>query len=1084
MRTGELSMAVFAADVHEVALGRGRAVYNDPREFFSLTYPTFALRELARDVCLRLAGKSEKAIRQLELTYGGGKTHTLITLFHLVHDPAALPDLPAVREFTHHVGFTPPRARVAVLPFDKLDVEKGMEVRAPDGAVRWLKHPWSVLAWQLAGAEGLRILHADENDEERDTPPAEPLLVTVLARPQREDLATLVLLDEVLMFLRVKVEMDPAWRGKMGTFFQYLTQAVTKVDRAAIVASILATDPLKSDTLGKELAQETATIFRREREESVQPVGKDDVAEVLRRRFFTPESIANREEFRSRVVAALKGVAELDEQTRKDLKGAEERFVRSYPFHPDLTETLYTKWTQLEGFQRTRGVLRTFALALRDAERWDDSPLVATNIFLGEPGKPGLSEGARELAGVAAAEEYEGKKQEWSAILEGELAKAREIQGEAPALKHREVEQAVFATFLHSQPPTQKALTRDLLVLVGPTKPDKIVLEKALLEWTEKSWFLDEEAVADADVAQRQLPKVWKLGSRPNLRQMHHDACATRVPPDLVEELLLKQIRSTKKLTEGVQAAGAKLHTLPLSPKDLDDDGEFRFAVLGPNAASTVGQPSTEAKRHILEHTGPEKPRVNKNSVVLAVPSRDGLDVARERIREYLGWEEVQSQLKGQGLDAIRRETLATNIENSKKKIPEAITQAYSVLVTISVKAEVQAYKVTPGDEPLFVRIKKTPEARIEETAVNAEALLPDGPYDLWHEGDTARRVKDLVGAFAEMPRLPKMLRRSAILDTLLAGCTSGLFVLRLIRPDRSTKTFWREAPSDTEQKDPTLELVLPEAATLDEIRPDLLVPGLLPELWSGETLRVCDIAAYFGGGKAVKVPREGYEDVFIIPAAGRDAVTRAVGEAVKAGRLWLTVGAASLLGEPVPEDLLSDDAVLQAPPLPIGASDVLPASLPDAWLEEPTTALAILQVLSTTAGKTLPWSIVKAAIDGAIRSRLLETTPESNPWPCDVGGAARVKVRQPVRRPTNPPTWPPPPPPPMPPPVGIRIAEAELKLSEVQNLADHVDEIKTAAGPGFKLAVRIEVGGPPNDEVVAKVNALLAKVSSKLQLR
>ena len=90
------------------------------------------------------------------------------------------------------------------------------------------------------------------------------------------------------------------------------------------------------------------------------------------------------------------------------------------------------------------------------------------------------------------------------------------------------------------------------------------------------------------------------------------------------------------------------------------------------------------------------------------------------------------------------------------------------------------------------------------------------------------------------------------------------------------------------------------EAAIFDALR-----------LARGMTYKYAAVGCDLGGGKAVKVPREGYEDVFIIPSAGRDAVTRAVGEAVNAGRLWLMVGAASLLGEPVPEDLLSDDAVL-----------------------------------------------------------------------------------------------------------------------------------------------------------------------------
>lgn len=65
-----------------------------------------------------------------------------------------------------------PQTRVAVLAFDKLDVEKGMEIRDPAGATRWLKHPWSVLAFQIAGTDGLRLLHAEGKDQERDSAPA------------------------------------------------------------------------------------------------------------------------------------------------------------------------------------------------------------------------------------------------------------------------------------------------------------------------------------------------------------------------------------------------------------------------------------------------------------------------------------------------------------------------------------------------------------------------------------------------------------------------------------------------------------------------------------------------------------------------------------------------------------------------------------------------------------------------------------------------------------------------------------------------------------------------------------------------
>ena len=106
VRSGELSLAVFAADLYDVVMQKGqRPVYEQPAEFFALTYPTYNLRELVKDVVLRLAGQSDKAYRKLSVNYGGGKTHTLIALRHLVHDPDTLPDVPAVQEFEAHIGF-------------------------------------------------------------------------------------------------------------------------------------------------------------------------------------------------------------------------------------------------------------------------------------------------------------------------------------------------------------------------------------------------------------------------------------------------------------------------------------------------------------------------------------------------------------------------------------------------------------------------------------------------------------------------------------------------------------------------------------------------------------------------------------------------------------------------------------------------------------------------------------------------------------------------------------------------------------------------------------------------------------------
>ena len=1086
LKTGGLSLAMFAADLYDVVRQKGQQrVYEDPAEFFALTYPTYNLRELVKDVALRLDGRSDKAYRKLSVNYGGGKTHTLIALRHLVHDPDALPDLPAVREFEAHIGSKPRRARVAALCFDKIDVEIGVETPGPDGTARMLKHPWSVLAYQLAGADGLRLIHAEGRDEERETPPAEPLVAALLSKPQEEGLSTLVLLDEVLMYMRAQADADPAARGRLLAFFQYLTQAVVKVNRCAMVASLLASDPRRHDDLGAELLRDVSEVFGRQMEEEASPVSKEDVAEVLRRRFFEPDSIRDAGAFRPHITSAVGSIAKLDQQTSKERPAVEERYLGSYPFHPDLTEVFYTRWTQLEGFQRTRGILRTFAIALRDAEKWDTNPLIGPNVFLNTPGASGLAEAASELASFASVDTGAGGHQEWRPILEGELAKAREIQSEATGLKHREIEQSVISVFLSSQPIGHKALTRELLLLLGAANPDKIELEKALHRWTDVSWFLDEAEVATAGRnpdGSRNLPKTWRLGNRPNLRQMHDDACSNRVPPALVKSQLVSAIGKVRSLTAGASAAGARVHTLPDSPRDIQDDGEFHYAVLGPSAASESGKPSTEAKRFIDETTAPDRPRANRNAVVLAVPSRDGLEAARTRIREHIGWLEVREQLKDQPIDLVREQMLSNETGLASRHIPEAVKQAYSIVVTVNESNDIHAFKIAVTDEPLFTIIKADKRARIQETAISSEAMMPGGPYDLWGEGENARRVKDLVGAFAQFPKLPKMLRRREILNTVAQGVLSGILVAQIVRPDRTSKTFWRIEIEQHVLEDPGLEVLLPEAATLSDIAHILLGYHALPGLWPAEEITVKDVHVYFSGEHTVTVPREGYDDTFFIPGCNPSHVDEAITDAVAQGLLWMINGPASILGEPVPPGVLSPSAKLRPPPDPIAVDELMTSSIPGAWSEKKANALAIASALSTMRGVTLPWSSVQTAIDSALRTRWLELSGDSAAWPSDLAGAQYVvlqapttdKIRDPkgnrdAQR-----------------PMGMLVAEASLEANGIQDLADQIPDIAQAAvGSALNFNVRIELGGDttPDPAVVDKINALLSEVSDDLKL-
>jgi hypothetical protein len=211
-------------------------------------------------------------------------------------------------------------------------------------------------------------------------------------------------------------------------------------------------------------------------------------------------------------------------------------------------------------------------------------------------------------------------------------------------------------------------------------------------------------------------------------------------------------------------ALGADTRKLPAKPADIEDDGLFHYAVLDPAAASDSGKPSAFARRFLDETTGADKPRtLTRNVVVLAVPARDGLEAARDKVRDLLGWEEVQRILKEHDdINTVTTMPLSTNLKNARNEVASAVVLAYCIAVTTNDANAAAAYRINVDNEPLFTKLIGDKRLRIETTAINAEALLRGGPYDLWGAGDPARFVKDLVGAFAATASLPKMLNRDS----------------------------------------------------------------------------------------------------------------------------------------------------------------------------------------------------------------------------------------------------------------------------------------------------------------------------------
>ncbi len=718
VRQGSLTLAEFAADLYAVRTGDAPNVYRLPDLFFSRTYPTYNLKTLVRDVFQRLSGRGGKPVIDLQVTYGGGKTHTLIALLHLAERGVELQAHPTVREFMGFSGVdSPPQARVALLPFDKFDAKAGLSVFGPDGTQRQVNTPWGALAYQLAGEAGLAKVAAHEADY---ITPAEPLLVELLKAPQTEELSTLVLIDETLLYARSAVNDDPRRLGILQDFFQMLTQAVGKVNRAAIVASLITSDVVANDSTGVQVLNAIGGVFRRIGE-TIEPVSQEDISELLRRRLF--ESVPPKETRRPIVDSFIGAMQQLPLRDSQQDQRAYDRLLDAYPFHPDLLDVFYQKWTQLEKLQQTRGVLRMFATALKASDGKDPSPFVGPSVLLGFDAE--LSEAVREL--IEACEEGH----QWIPILTGELQKARDIQKNLPQLKYREIEGAVLSTFLHSQPLGQKANLGDLYTLLVHPDIDQISVEDGLSKWREVSWFLKEDE------------NSWSLGTTPNLTLMHVRAME-RLTEDQINDNLMKRIRDASL---GRDTGDVVVHALPDSPADISDNPDLHFVILAPEYSAMPGEALTPNLKAFFDRT-------YRNNIIILAPNNARLAGLRSRIRKILGWQGIQSSDEMNLLSESQKALLEQRKRDDGIGMSDSVTSTYSLLIAADEGGEIRARSLPPGPGSPFERVKAflVEEESLLTTSLDPDLLTPGGFYELWGEGKPQNWSKDCMVCLPACP--------------------------------------------------------------------------------------------------------------------------------------------------------------------------------------------------------------------------------------------------------------------------------------------------------------------------------------------
>lgn len=353
IRKGDFNEAVFAADLGDVHAGRAPVDYNDPYTFFKKTYLTDGLQTLLHRVHRKLTEGAGASVVQIQTPFGGGKTHSLVTLYHYLKNGDRVREL-----LPKELGRVSPN--ICVVNGEHWNVVTGM---SSNGVTRYTL--WGELAYQIGGAEGYEAFR--RNDEQRITPGKADLLAFLQAHQP-----FILLFDEVLEYinkaldLKNREQVDVSLGTQTFSFFQELTDAVAALPKGMLVVTLPSSHLEDFGEQQEESLARLSKIFGRV--ETIEtPVKGEEIYAVIRRRLFEVESLKEppmREVVHSYFTFYQRNEEHFPVKTRE--MEFKQRMELAYPFHPDLIDILYEKWGTFSSFQRTRGVLRLLAGVIED----------------------------------------------------------------------------------------------------------------------------------------------------------------------------------------------------------------------------------------------------------------------------------------------------------------------------------------------------------------------------------------------------------------------------------------------------------------------------------------------------------------------------------------------------------------------------------------------------------------------------------------------------------------------------------------------------------------------------------------------
>lgn len=655
VRSGALSQSQFAADLAPVARGDPNVApeYRDPVEFFDRTYVTAGIRAFLKTALQRLAGMGGDPVVQLKTGFGGGKTHTMLALYHLARSGPELAGHPALRDLFAELGGPPPQANVAVLvgtaidpttPFsDDPDLRQlGLELRTL----------WGRMAWDLGRFEGYRLVQ--EADTQGVAPGAETLghLFTRFA-------PCVVLIDELVAFARNL----PSGRARVPagsfesnlTFIQALTEAARNTPRTLVVAAIPQSDMEVGGTAGYDVLRRIEHTFGRI-ETPWTPVEATESFEVVRRRLFEqvdPDGCAQAVAAFSRLYRD--NAADFPVEVRE--RAYEERMRRAFPFHPELFDRLYEDWNAaIPHFQSTRGVLRLLAAVVQHLwQQGDPAPLIMPGTL------PLAAPGVRDELLRYIDPRF---RPVMETDIDGPEAAATAIDTANPRFGRVHAARAVARTiFLGSVPGKATQGIEGVRVRLGAVWPG--------------------ESVSTYNDALGRLGQLQYLHSspggrywfdiRPNLNRTATDRMS-RITDDEVYALLEERLRADRE--RGIFAGK---HVAPRDTADVPDEAAVRLVVISPRFPHRLNaddSPALAWAQRLLNERG-SAPRLNRNMLVFAALDEEHLPALLEQGRWFLAWQSILQDKAQLNLDEHQVQQATQSRDAASAKIDTDLRVGY-----------------------------------------------------------------------------------------------------------------------------------------------------------------------------------------------------------------------------------------------------------------------------------------------------------------------------------------------------------------------------------------------------------------------